>query len=68
MLADCAKIADASQELIEHALLEDAAQELSQLMQCAMSDGCQHAAACRDRIDCLLQRIQHAMREEADGF
>lgn len=66
MLADCTKIADASQELIEDAILEGATQELSQLMQCAITEGCEHAAACRDRIDSLLQLVQNAMREEME--
>ncbi|MEQ8604186.1 MAG: hypothetical protein RIB45_12795 [Marivibrio sp.] len=67
MLADCARIADAGEDLIEEALLEGATQELSRLMQCAITDGCQHAVACRDRIDGLLQLVQHAMREETEA-
>jgi len=66
MLTDCAKIADAGEDLIEQALLEGATLELSQLMHCAITDGCQHAVACRARIDGLLQRVQHAMREEME--
>jgi hypothetical protein len=66
MLAECIKVAETSQELIDDRRLEGATQELSQLMHCAVTEGCEHAAACRDRIDGLLQNVQHAMREEME--
>jgi hypothetical protein len=64
MLLECSDIADTSEGFVEANALEKATMELSKLMRCAITDGCAHASTCRDRIDGLLQRVQHSMRDQ----
>ena len=64
MRPDCSSIADTSARHVEETEFEKATGELSRLMRCAITDGCEHAAGCRDRIDDLLQRVQHGMRDQ----